>query len=265
MSLLTARTRAPDVLRAFCTEAIAAGFPTTATRIALVRHSAELSVLEVDIDVGRGQIVDYAAEKAAQLGAVAVALVRANATFAERAVDTRPAVEQLQSVLELLSSSTAWLSGPVARVGEGVEARLVLEELDDHPSALRVDVDATGSTSFSLRAPLKVTPSKTTTLTPQAGIGGALRGLLDKKSGDKAFDDRWIIDGDVEVARGLQRAEGELAALHRVGARIEHGVDGLVIRAAGFVFEAGDVVDAIDASLQLWRRLIVAGHGLAAT
>lgn len=260
---LKVRTRAPDVLLAFTNDTVAAGFPRSPTRIALVQHTAALSVLEVDVFVGDGRHCEAAATTALQLGHIALALVRNHAIFAERAVDTRPPAEQLESLLSLLSSSTSWLSGPVARVGDGVEARLELDEQAELPCALRLDVDGvTGLVTLFLRAPLKTAPTKTTTLSPQASVLDQLRGLIDVHVGVTAFDNAWLCKGDVDDVKVLQRAETELAALHQIGATITWGAEGLVVRAPGFAFDGDDVADAVDACLRLWRSLVRRGHGL---
>ena len=262
-SRVVVRTRAPDVLQAFAIDTVANSFPTTATRVALVQHSATLSVLEVDVDVGDGKQCEAAAQVALQLGHIALALVRSNALFTERAVDTRPPAEQLASLLSLLSSSTSWLSGPVARVGDGVEARLELDEQPELPCALRLDVHGvTGLVTLFLRAPLKTTPTKTTTLAPQEDFFARVRGLVDVKVNDDVFDAAWLIAGDVADVQALKLAATELAALRRIDASIEWGAEGLVVRAPGFPFEPEDVVDAVDASLSLWRFLLRRGHGL---
>ena len=261
---VVARTRAPDVLQAFASDVVANSFPAAATRIALVQHGASLSVLEVDIDVGDGRHSESAAQVASQFGHIALALVRNNAIFTEHAKDTRPPAEQLQSLLTLLSTSTSWLSGPTERIGDGVEARLQLDEQPELPCALRLDVHGvTGLVTLYLRAPLKVTPTKMTRLSPQEHFFEKLRGLVDGKVGDDVFDDAWIIDGDVDNARVLQRAEGELSALRRINATIEWGAEGLVVRAPGFAFDGDDVADAVDASLRLWRALVLRGHGVS--
>jgi hypothetical protein len=254
--LVRARTRAPDVLRPFALDDVLAAWPKAAVRVAVQRINDRLSVLEVDVDVGPGTDCEGAAALAVLLGRIALAVVSSGATFSEARVDTRAPVEQLESLLQVLTNSTSWLSGPAARVGDGVEARLELDELPERPCIIRVDFDAQQRAVVKVQAPLRDTPEKTTTLSPQHGVVGAVLGLLDQRVGDNAFDDAWHIDGDVERARVLSHAEGDMLALRRVQATVSWGPDGLDVRVPPMAFEASDVGDVVEACLRLWRRVV---------
>lgn len=259
---LRAYTRAPAVLQPFANDAIASGLPSTSIRVAVVVQSPTLSVLEFDADVGAGTDCEWANDKAAQIGRVALALVGAGARFTEQAEDTRLPAEQLEALLNTLAVSTSWLSGPTARVGDGVEARLELDELEDKPCAVRVDVHGVQpQATIFLQAPLLAPLTKTTTLSPESTFFDRVRGVFDGKVGDSVFDAAWIIDGDIEGAKLLRRCALELEQLRRANAAIEVGPPGLTIRAT-FAFEGFAVVDAIDAGLRLWRALVRHQHGL---
>ncbi len=260
---LTARTRAPDILRAFDNDVVADGIGTASLRVSLVVIHSQLSVLEVDVGVGDGRHCERAAARAFQFAGIAVSLARAGMTFAERAADGRPAPEQVEALVQQLSSSVAWLSGPVARVGDGVEARLVLQEQHELPSSLRVDLDDDGQASLYFRGPLLASPEQRTTLKPQAGFIETLLALVDGKIGDPAFDDAWLIDGDVDGARRLAVGAGELQRLRQLQASIELGPEGLQVRVPPFELDEASLVDAVGSTLSLWRTLVMRAHGLA--
>lgn len=251
-----ARTRAPDVLRPFALDEVEAAWPNDGVRVAVQRINDRLSVLEVDVDVGEGTECERAAHFAALLGRVALAVVDSGAVFSEARIDSRAPVEQLESLLQVLTASTSWLSGPAARVGDGVEARLELDEQPERPCIIRIDFDEQQRAVVKVQAPLRDTPEQTTTLSPQHGVVGAVLGLLDARIGDDAFDDAWHIDGDATRARILASADGEMHVLQRVQATVSWGPDGLDVRVPPMVFEAADVGDVVEACLRLWRRVV---------
>lgn len=259
---LTARTRAPDVLRAFDNDVVADGIGKISLRVSLVVIHDRLSMLEVDVGVGDGRHCERAAARALQFGAIAVSLARAGITFAERAADGRPAPEKVEALVQQLSSSVAWLSGPVARVGDGVEARLALDEQHEHPCALRVDIDDDGHASMFFRGPLRAAPERRTTLKPQAGFIERLQALVDGKIGDATFDDAWLVDGDVDGARRLAVGQVELQRLRRLLASLELGPEGLQVRVPPFELDDETLVDAAGSALSLWRTLVIRAHGL---
>jgi hypothetical protein len=258
----TARTRAPDVLRAFDIDEIGDTLHGLSLRVALVPQSNRLSVLEVDVGVGKGRDCERAVEKALLFSRIALALVQSGTAFAERADDNRPPAEQVEALVQRLGQAVSWISGPVARVGDGVEGRLCLDEQEDLACALRVDLDGDGRATLFFRGPLKVVPERRTTLSPQEGFIDRLRALVDDKVGLAAIDEAWIVDGDVEQARRMAVAEGELVRLRRLAASIELGPEGLVVRAPPFDLDDANLLDAVGSSLSLWRTVVRRSHGL---
>jgi hypothetical protein len=258
----TARTRAPDVLRAFDINELGDTLHGLSLRVALVPQSNRLSVLEIDVGVGRGRDCERAVEKALLFSRIALALVQSGTTFAERADDNRPPAEQVEALVQRLGQAVSWISGPVARVGDGVEGRLCLDEQEDLPCALRVDLDGDGRATLFFRGPLKVVPERRTTLSPQEGFIDRLRALVDDKVGLAAIDEAWIVDGDVEQARRMAVAEGELVRLRRLAASIELGPEGLVVRTTPFDLDDANLLDAVGSSLSLWRTVVRRSHGL---
>lgn len=258
--VVTARTRAPDLLRAFDNDLIIGELSGLSLRAQFTQHSDRLGVLEVDAGVGNGRRCERAAAKAAQLASVCLALV--GQSFTERDDSQKATPEQLESLLGTLSTSVTWLSGPVARVGDGVEARLALDEQVELPCSLRLDVkgDQTGSMYF--RGPLQAPPDRVTKLAPQEGFFERLAGLVDAKVGIDAFDDAWLVDGPREGAVEMAAAEGEVLRLRRLLGHVELGPEGLVVRIPRFEVDDENLVDAVGSALSLWRVLVRRRHGL---
>lgn len=259
----SARSKAPDVLRAFDVDVIGDDIRQFSFRVALVPQQQRLSVLEVDIGVGDGRQCERAAEKALQFAQIAANLVQSGATFAERSDDGRPAAEQVEDLVQRLSESVSWLSGPVARIGDGVEGRLALDEQQELPCSLRIDLDNKGQATLYFRGPLQAAPEKRTTLSPQETFLDRLRGLVDERIGAPALDDAWVIDGVASDARRIGAAEGELVRLRRLQGTIELGPEGLVVRVPSFELDNQSLLDAAGSALSMWRTIVRRGHGLA--
>lgn len=260
--LMTARTRAPDVVRPFDIDAVGENIRRFSLRVALVPQKERLSVLEVDVGVGDGRECEPAARKALQFVQIAAALVQSGHTFAERAADGRPPAEQVEALVQRLGQSVSWLSGPVARVGDGVEGRLALDEQQELPCALRVDLGGDGRASLYFRGPLQSAPEQRTSLTPQDGFFDRLRGLVDEKTGTASIDDAWVISGVADDARRIAAAEGELIRLRRLQGSIELGPEGLVVRVPPFELDDENLLDAAGSALSMWRTVVRRGHGL---
>jgi hypothetical protein len=158
-------------------------------------------------------------------------------------------------MLSRLGEATHWLSGPVARVGDGVEARLALDEQPDLASVLRVDVDGGGRSGVFFEGRFATAWPRTTTLRPQEDWLDRLRGLADTRIGDVTFDAAWLCDGDVEVVRQLAASDVPLQRLRSLRASIDLGPAGLVVRVPPIDDDDGDVVACCDAILTLWRAL----------
>lgn len=262
---LRVHTRAPDLVTVFAVERLADTLPRTGVRIALVPDSERLTVLEFDFIVGSAKRVDAVSQVVLPFTAICKQLIDRQASFLEREVVERAAVEGLEELLEQLSQAASWLSGPVARVGDGIEARLALDEQMDLASNLRVDLTANEKAVLTFTGPLQSPPQKRTELSPQEGFLDALRGAFDTKVDAEPFDSLWLVDGEADVARLLSRCEPELSRLRDLDAVIRMGPDGLSVQLPPFRWEERTVIDAVAATLSLWRAVIRRHHGLADT
>jgi hypothetical protein len=256
-----AATAAPDVLRPFDTESFAEVLGQRSVRIALRPDSDRRTVVEVDVHVGDGRICEPAVAIAAAVARMAQALAASGAVFAEKSRDNRPPAERVEALVARVTEAVSWVTGPVARVGDGVEARLALDEQPDAPSVLRFDLDGQGKGTVFFEGRLIERNEKTTRLRPQEGFLDRLRGLLDQKIDDPAFDDAWVIEGDAVVGKQLAAQAALLLRLRERHAVIEVGPAGLVVRVSAFEDEDAAVVDVVGSILGLWRNLCRGARG----
>lgn len=252
------RTRAPALVRAFSTPALVDCVPEYGFRVAW-RPGHETTVAEIDVDVGNAQSLERAVRFACVVGRIARALAESRVVFAEHALDARPPVERVLEVLDRVTRAVAWLSGPTARVGDGVEARLVLDEQPDLPSVLRIDIDGEGRHSLFFEGRFTHAFPTIVQLTPQRGLVDRLRGLGDAKSGDAAFDDTWLCAGDGATLQLLAARRSAFRLLAAAGAGVELGPAGLVVRVPPI--GGIDVIELVGAVLGLWRTLVRHQHG----
>jgi hypothetical protein len=264
------RTRAPALIRAFSLPAVADVLPRWRFRVALRPEDERRTVVEVDVDVGDGQTLQNPVRFACLMGRIARALAESKVVFAEAAVDTRPPAERILDVLDRVTQSVSWLSGPTARVGDGVEARLALDEQPDLPSVLRIDLDAGGRHSVFFEGRFTHAFATDTRLTRQRALLDRLRGLADAKSGDAAFDDAWLCAGEPATLRLLAAQGAVFRLFHAVGATVELGPAGLTVRTPLFADGVDvdgnanadvDVIRVASAALTLWRSLVRHQHG----
>ncbi|MDP2345083.1 MAG: hypothetical protein Q8O67_29330 [Deltaproteobacteria bacterium] len=256
-----ARTNATDVLRPFDTEVVAVALGDRNVRIALRRDTDRRTVVEVDAFVGGGRDATPGLHIITIIARIAQSLAESGAVFSEKANDNRPPAERVEALVTRVSDAVSWVTGPVARVGDGVEARLALEEQPDAPSVLRFDLDGKGKCTVFFEGRLIERNEKTTTLRPQEGFLDRLRGLLDAKIDDPVFDDAWLIEGDPAVGKQLAAHASILLRLRERHAAIEVGPAGLIVRVAAFDDEDGAVVDVVGSILGLWRNLCRQARG----
>ena len=258
-----ARSRAPDLLRAFDSDALADALGKRNVRLALRPETDRRSVVEVDVHVGDGRDCEPALRIVDVFCRTAQALVEAGAVFAEREQQRGPSADRIEALVRRVSEAVSWVTGPVARVGDGVEARLCLEEQPDAPSVLRFDLDNQGLCAVFFEGRLIERNEKPTRLRPQEGLFAKLRALADLKVDNVDFDAAWLIDGDEAVARTLAGHSQLLLRLRERNATVEVGPAGLVVRVPAFDGEDAAVVDVAGAVLGLWRALCRQARGFA--
>lgn len=270
---LRARSRAPGVLRVFDTDEFADLLDPAEDwelRIEFRPETDKLTVIEVDVDVGDGRHCNPALRLTEAVARIARALVESGAVFAEIAVDGRPPAERIEALLGRITEAVSWVHGPVARVGDGVEARLALEEQPDAPSVLRLDLhnlqhaaDGHGSCSVFFEGRLIERTDRSVRLTPQVGVTDRLRGLVDVKVKDAAFDAAWLISGDEALSKKLAAQALLMQRLRAHLATVELTPAGLVVRVPPFADEDSAVVEVVSAVLTLWRHLCRDARGFS--
>jgi hypothetical protein len=250
-----ARSRASDLVRAFDIDAVGACLPRRGVRVALRPEAAQRTVLEVDAAVGKDRRCTPAAEAAQVLARIARAIVDTGLVFAERGQRGATTPAELSETLARITEAASWLSGPVARVGDGVEARLALDEQPELASVLRVDLEG-GRARVYFEGRFAESFAQTTTLRPQENWLDHLRGLADARVGDVDFDAAWLCSGDGEALRLLAACAPQLQRLRSLSATVDLGPAGLIVRVPPFSEHDGDVTGCCGAVLSLWRRLV---------
>lgn len=259
---LTIRSRSPSGAALFDNDDVALAFSNLRARVALRPETARRSVVEVDVVVGDGRVCTPAADLARLITRLCRAALDRGLAFAEAAADGRAPAERIEALVARVTEAVHWVSGPVARVGDGVEARLAIDEQPDAPSVMRFDLDNAGHCAVYFEGRLADVGDDRVRLAPQDGFVDRMRGLVDVKVDDAALDEAWLIDGAPALARRLARHKTILLGLRERAATVEVAAAGLVVRVPAFADDDAAVVDVAGALLTLWRNLIRDARGL---
>jgi hypothetical protein len=165
-------------------------------------------------------------------------------------------------LVQRVRDATSFLAGDVERVGEGVEARLLLEEPDELEARLRVEV-VDGGLRISFRGALPVAPKKPVTLSPEVGVWKKALGLVDPKLGDAALDRAFLVEGDVDAARLVLTEKTAALRLCGRGAVLSAGKEGFGVVVESLPREDEAVLDVVVASITAWREAALACAGFA--
>ncbi len=259
-----ARTRAPGVVRLFARDEVGHVLRKKRCRIALRPDADRRTVLELDCAVGNARQCQPAADIVRLCARLARAAVDNGVVFAEQLPDARPPAERVEALVARVTEAVSWVSGPVERVGDGVEARLALEEQPETPSVLRFDLDGRGQCAVYFEGRLLERSERVTRLSPQESFIDRLRGLVDVKVDDAAFDDAWLIEGEPAVVKQLAIHDSLMLRLRAVHASVEVGPQGLIVRVPAVADGDAAVVDVAGAVLTLWRNLGQSARGFGA-
>lgn len=186
------------------------------------------------------------------------------------ATAAEPSAEVLTGLVAQLAEMTNWVAGHAARVGDAVEARLVLTEAGvDVAGVLRVawrDAAAT-IVDATLDAAVPGVPWAPLHLTPQTTLLDRLRAIAETRVGHAALDEAFVSVGDPRQATSLSACVDVMLRLAGQRARIELSEERVRI----LVPPAARTADALRALcadlLEIWRRLVIArmGHPLVET
>lgn len=262
-------------------------FPKALVRRADVRDvwiAASLFVRFVEVSapvVGQtGLVVSVRREKPALGLDLAAMLVRAvddllarTTVFADAALakvaeaHVEPSADVLARLVARLDDMTSWVAGHAARVGDAVEARLVLTEAGvEMPGTLRIAWrDSTATVvDATLDAALPGVPWAPLHLTPQASLVDRIRAIAETRVGDAALDAAFVTTGDPRHATLLGPARD--VVLRRVvdRARFELSENRLRVLVPPAP-RVGDELTSLCADLlEIWRRVTIArmGHPL---
>lgn len=227
------------------------------------------------VSVGRPWATDGLDLAAAVLRAVDDLLARGtvfpDAALAKvSAAVVEPSAEVLQSLVEHLAETTSWVAGHAARVGDAVEARLVLSEAGvEVDGTLRIAWRDAGATIIdaTLDAQVPGVPWPPLHLSPQASFVDRLRAIAETRVGDPDLDAAFVTTGDARHAALLGAAREIL--LRRVvdKMRVEMSEARLRLLVPPAVRVGDDLRALCGDLLEVWRRLTIArmGHPLVET
>lgn len=187
------------------------------------------------------------------------------AKIAETRVE--PSAEVLAGLVAQLDAMTSWVGGHAARVGDAVEARLVLTEAGVEMSGtLRVawrDETAT-IVDATLDAALPGVPWAPLHLTPQASLVDRIRAIAETRVGDEAIDAAFVTTGDPRHATLLGPSRDVVLRRVMDKARFELSENRLRVLVPPAP-RVGDELTSLCADLlEIWRRVTIArmGHPL---
>ncbi|OGQ16032.1 MAG: hypothetical protein A2138_03685 [Deltaproteobacteria bacterium RBG_16_71_12] len=242
----------------------------------LVRLGSKVVSVAVRPEAGR-TFVDVLVEvKDAARAEPAIALARAAffATqklvttaggFAEASEGTALDLDDVLALVERVKDTVSFLAGHVARVGDGVEARLELDEPAGLHAVLRIEPAAPRELRATFRADVPLPHvAKETRLSPEVGFLRRLQGMLDPKVGDPALDRAFLIEGEVALAR-LALAD-PTAALRLAGRGASLGIDGagLTARVPRLPLDDEALLEVVLATIACWREAALKAAGFAA-
>lgn len=223
-------------------------------------HGAELIVEIADARVHAG--VGAAMKLVRALREAAIAIAGDADVLSAGGTDGLAADEDIAGLMEAVLNATAWLEGDVARVGNGVEARLVLEEsMAQHKASLTASlVDKVVRLRLRAELPDHV---ESFALVPQRGWRSVLARISELQIDDAAVDDAYVITASHTAAGTLKERRLELLRLAERDSTIKCAPGTLEADIGGIAAAPIDVADAAGALLALWRGLVAAPTVLA--
>lgn len=242
----------------------------------LVRLGSSVKSVAVRPEAGRTFVEVLVQVRDAARAGPAVALARAAffamqklvATpggFAEAAEATALDLDDVLALVERVKDAVSFLAGHVARVGDGVEARLELDAPAGLHALLRIEPVAERELRATFRGDVPLPDvTREARLSPEVGFLKRAQGLFDPKVGDAALDRAFLIEGDVALAR-LALADPS-AALRLAGRGGSLGVDaaGLTARVPRLPLDDDALLEVALAFIACWREAALKAAGFAA-
>lgn len=217
---------------------------------------------EVRVEVQGATKAEPAIALARAAHAATEKLVRTPGGFVSTAEAHALTMEEIRALVSKVRDTVSFLAGHVERVGDGVEARLELDEPAGMHAILRLEPVGPRALRATFRGDLRPTDTtRETRLSPELGFLQKLRGLSDPKVGDPALDKAFLVVGERAMAR-LAVADAS-AALRLAGRRGTLTIDG-----AGFHVDVPSlpVDDAVLlevtlAAVSCWRQAALTSAG----
>lgn len=230
-----------------------------------LRPEAGRTFVETVVEVEHARKAEPAIALARAAHAAALKLVETPGGFAETAQAAVLGAEEIRALVTQVKDSVSFLAGHVERVGDGVEARLELDEPAGLHAVLRLEPTGPRELRATFRGDVPLPGlTREVKLSPQVGILKKLKGLNDPKVGDGTLDQALLIEGDVALARlVLADAAAALRVSGRGGALALDGA-GLHVRVPSVPVEGEALLEVVVASVALWREAVLRCAGFTA-
>lgn len=229
-----------------------------------VRPEAGGTFVETLVEVKSAPKAEPAIVLARAAHAAMVKLVSTPGGFAETAEATVLGIEEIRALVTQVKDSVSFLAGHVERVGDGVEARLELDQPTGLHAVLRIEPTGARELRATFRGDIPLPQvTRETRLSPQVGFLKKVKGLADPKVGDPLLDNALLIEGDVTLAR-LVLSDGA-AALRLAGRGASLALDGagLHVRVPRLPLEGDALLEGVIASVALWREAVLKCAGFS--
>lgn len=240
----------------------------------LMRVGGDVVSITVRPELGRTGCEVRVEVSSARQATPAIALARAAHAATETLVGTPGgfvatsgahalAPDQLLALVERVRDTVSFLAGHVARVGDGVEARLELDRPSGLASVLRIEPANTSAVRVSFRGELPHDDrARRTTLTPELGVLKRAKGLVDTKVGDALLDRAFLIEGDAARARLALADPSASLRLAGRGAALTVDGAGLDVRVPDVPLDDSALLEVVLAALACWRGAALRAAGL---
>ena len=174
--------------------------------------------------------------------------------------DDAPTPARIAALVGRVAAATASAAGQAARVGDAVEARVILD-VADLAGALRVAwrEPAIARVDVSLTVALPAVDAGALSLSPERGLAARIRAWSEQELDDPALDAAALVEGDVRARPAIDAARDAVLALVAADGRVV--VDATSLRVAVERLRVGALEPFVADALLLWRRAALARTG----
>ena len=229
-----------------------------------VRPEAGRTFVDTVVEVKGSPHAEPAIALARAAHAAMQTLVSTPGGFAETARATELSLDDVLALVGRVKDTVSFLAGHVERVGDGVEARLELDQPTGMHAVLRIEPTGPRELRATFRGDLTLPhAARDTRLEPEVGFLKKAQGLVDTKVGEAALDRAFLIEGDVGMARlALADPSAALRIAGRGGSLALDGA-GFHVRVPRVPADNDALLEVVLASVSSWREAARESAGFA--